>query len=177
MPKKLLFVLLLSSLVVTACQPKTVEEPTEVTQGSSEGVVSLSSEEAMEQALDAVFSSKNGSFAYALTYDGGLMSLVETEDASTPYFEIDGGTSLTMETDWVASATDEAEMAGAPVRVGNYDVYQFMDAEGTCSLDVTLIPYAQEVLRVTLKICEGQDGVLGRDALQQLLGNLVITAK
>ncbi len=177
MPKKLLFAFLLCSLIVTACEPKPVEEPEEVSQETEEGTVSLSSEEAMEQPLDAIFLSKNGSFSYGMTYDGGFMSLVETEDASTPYFEIDGGTTLTMSTDWVATATQDAEMAGEAVKVGSYDVYQYMDSEGTCSLDVTLLPYAQEVLRTTLKICEGQDGDLGREALGQLLKHLVITAK
>lgn len=177
MSKKLLFSFLFISLLITACQPKTEEVSTDVSQLNGEGVVSLSSEEAMEQPLDAVFLSKNGSFAYSMTYDGGLMSLLETEDTSTPYFEIDGGATLTMATDWVAAMMEDAEMAGEPVKVGSYEVYQLMDSEGTCSLNVTLIPYAEEVLRATLRICEGADGDLGREALNQLLEHLVITAK
>lgn len=177
MPKKLVFSFLLSFLLVTACQPKTEETSAGVSQMDTDGAVSLSSEAAMEQPLGAVFLSKNGSFVYNLTYDGGLMSLIETSDMSTPYFEIDGGTTLTMETDYVTSVSKDVDMAGDSVKIGAYEVYQFMDSEAKCSLAVTLIPYAKEVLRTSLKICDGQDGDLGREALKQLLERLVITSK
>ena len=160
---------------MTACQLKTEETPAEVSQ--VDGSVSLASEASMEQPLDAMFLSKNGTFSYRLKYDGGLMSLMETSDASNPYFEVDGGSTISMGTNWVAAVAQDAEMAGSPVTVGAYEVYQYMDSEGSCSLNETLIPYSQEVLRVTLKTCEGQDGDLGREALSQLLGNLEITAQ
>ncbi len=175
MSKTLLFSFLMLALTVTACQPKSSESTDEVSQ-IEEGVVSLASEVNMGQPLGAQFSSKNGTFSYALTYDGALMTLMESADASVPYFEISGGSTLRMETDWVATVADDAEMADAPVKVGAYEVYQFMDSEGTCSLDVTLVPYSEEVLRVTLKVCEGNDGDLGREALGQLLENLQIQA-
>ena len=84
---------------------------------------------------------------------------------------------IEMRSDWVDLASKEAEMAGSPVRIGKYDVYQFMDVEAACSLDVTLIPYAEEYLKVVLKVCGGDDGEAGRLALSQLLEHLVLNAK
>lgn len=175
MPKKLLFAFLSLSLFVTACQPKTQETSDEVSSVVDEDV-SLASED-MAQSLDASFLSKHGSFSYRMTYDGALLTMMETEDASVPYFEVQGGSIIQIESDWVATVSEDAEKAGTPVRVGSYDVYQFMDAEGTCSLSVTLVPYSEEVLRLTLKTCEGADAELGREALDQILQGLVLEAK
>ncbi|QQR55231.1 hypothetical protein IPG41_01570 [Candidatus Peregrinibacteria bacterium] len=174
MPKKLLFAFFSLSLLVTACQPQVDEEPLEVSNTDLQGVVSLSSEAAMELPLDAAFSSKNGTFSYSMKYDGGLMTLMETADASVPHFEILGGSSLEVMSDWVAAVAEDAEKAGAPVRVGSYDVYQFMDAEGTCALSVTLVPFSEEVLRFVLKTCPEADAEAGREALDQILKNLNI---
>lgn len=173
MPKKTLLFVLVSMVLFSGCQPK--PEESALVPGSED--VSLASEEGMSQALTAEFLSQHQSFSYALTYDGALATLTETEDTSNPYFEIQGGTTIHMDTDWVAVASDEAEMAGKAVPIGAYEGYQLMDSEGACSLNVTLIPYSEEVLRVTLKVCEGQDGDLGREALGQMLEHLVISSK
>lgn len=174
MPKILSVSLFALVLIVTGCQPKSTDT-TEVSLDTTD--VELSSTAGMEQPLEAQFMSKNGSFSYALAYDAALMTLVESEDMASPYFEVTGGSTLILTTDWVATVADEAERVGAPVRVGAYDVYQFMDSEGTCSLNVTLVPYLQEVLRLELRVCEHTDGDAGREALAQLLDHLVITGK
>lgn len=176
MLKKTFVLSLVLFLVLPACQLKTSEEEV-TTVETPEGVVSLASESAMAQPLHAVFSSRNGSFAYEMTYDGELLNLVESQDESVPRFEVEGGSVIELRSDWVDLVSKEAEIAGEPVRKGNYDVYQFMDAEASCSLDVTLIPYAQEYLKVALKICEDNDGDAGRRALEQILEHLVLNAK
>lgn len=176
MPKSLFLLFLSIVFVLPACQLKTSEEEV-TTVETPEGVVSLASENAMAVPLNAVFSSRNGSFSFEMTYDGALLNLVESEDESVPRYEVEGGAVIEMRSDWVDLASKEAEMAGSPVRIGKYDVYQFMDVEAACSLDVTLIPYAEEYLKVVLKVCGGDDGEAGRLALSQLLEHLVLNAK
>ncbi len=158
---------LVAALFVTACESKPLESD-QTTQ------VDLASDD----FLEASFMSKAKSFSYHFEYDGALMQMTEGEAlASGPYFLVEGGSTILGETLSLSEIVEMTELAGEPVQVGAYQVYRYMDSQGSCALARSLVPYGEEALLLTLSICEGQDGEKGRMALESLLQNLSIQAQ
>lgn len=167
---KFLFGLILVFAVFSVgCEPKPTEEDSEAM-----SAVDLAS----DGVLEASFMSDNKTFAYTFEYDGDLIQMVEGEGAVVgPQFVVEGGATISGRTTWVSDVVLATERAGAPMQVGAYQVYRYMDSEGTCSLNEAVIPYGEEALLVTLKICEGQNGEKGREAMDALLEGLLIQAQ
>lgn len=167
--KFLFSVLLIFPLLLISCEPKPVEEDVDSTSN-----VDLAS----DGVLEASFMSDNKTFAYRFEYDGEMIQMVEGEGAAVgPQFVAEGGATISGRTTWVSDVVLATERAGAPVSIGAYQVYRYMDSEGACSLNEAVIPYGEEALLMTLKICEGQDGDKGRVALDALLEGLFIQAQ
>lgn len=166
---KFLFGLLLAlSIFSVGCEPKPADEDT----------ATSSVDLASDGVLEASFMSDHKTFAYTFEYDGDLIQMVEGEGAVVgPQFVAEGGATISGRTTWVSDVVLATERAGAPMRVGAYQVYRYMDSEGTCALSEAVIPYGQEALLMTLKICEGQDGDKGREAMDALLEGLLIQAQ
>lgn len=145
---------------VMACTPKpSAEEET------------ASVDLASEQMLEARFMSEQKTFDYRFEYDGDALQML---DGMGPAFSVSGGALISGRTVELAEIVELTDLAGAPVWVGDYRVYRYMDSQGACSLNEAIVPYGEEAVWLTLTVCEGQNGEQGRMALDQLLEGLTI---
>lgn len=179
MNTKPLTALFLLSILFLGCQPKSSDS-------ADTTAVDLASDETTEssayeaQELEASFMSDRQSFSYALTYDGNKMQIVDGQfDGATvvgPSFSVEGGAQIIVKTSTSSELQDFIEKAGAAVEMNGLTMYHSSSTVGSCAVDTTVVPVSVESLEFTLKVCDGQDSMVGQRAMYDLLNGLEIKA-
>jgi hypothetical protein len=117
-------------------------------------------------------------FVYRFNYNGRLLTLVdEVYEGSSEWganFEATGGAEITTST-WLPTEIEYKGRAVSEEQMGDLMVYRYSDlAEDHCSLEYALVPMGDELLRLQMRACEGDDVELGRAAMEDLLDDLFL---
>ncbi|MFA6024512.1 MAG: hypothetical protein WC777_04855 [Candidatus Gracilibacteria bacterium] len=167
---KIFSLLVLSSLLFTACQ---VREKTDESPVDEEVFVELSSEGGLVPAqLEASFMSDHQSFSYSFRYDSSLLQVLDTplEGASKfgASFQVTGGAEIIAMSEWLSDLDIVPELSASQVW-GRNQVYRYLVPEGVCTLDRAVIRSAEEGLVIQMRLCPGDDAELGKEAFESLL--------
>jgi hypothetical protein len=180
--KKFLPLLLLSSLVLAACQTTPVVEETDT------------SSEVVSSEISQTFQSENADFEYTLTWNTELLDLSDSKyegaTPNAPSFDIVGGGHITLATDWIDSPgfttamlvnnlyyegyADWPKSEPTAMKAGANEVYYYnWDADSSCIIRYAAVKGVDEGLVFRLEDCDSNDMKSG-EAFGGLVESLVI---
>ncbi|MFA5792977.1 MAG: hypothetical protein WC897_03865 [Candidatus Gracilibacteria bacterium] len=173
--KKLLLAILALVLLSFGCANKD-----ELNVALDDSLVELASEAEPVSSgivpLKASFMSDGKTFSYVISYNGKLMELMDVAykgaSAFGPSFKVSGGAELTGSTVLLEVLGDVEAKAGASTRIGDFDVYEYVETALGCDVHKGLIPFGTEVLQVQTRVCAGQDGILAKQAFTDAISDL-----
>lgn len=171
--------LMVFSLLLLSCQSQVPEDSSEESAIPDSDLGLTSVIDIPDFPLEASFMSERQTFSYHFLYDGQLLQLMDTPFSGSrglgPSFQVEGGAELTAYTDWLSSLETIPSFASTQI-VGLYEVTRYAVLDGECTVEKGVVEYGEEGLVLQLRLCSGDGGEKGKEAMENLLEGLSLEA-